>query len=379
MKELMQATYSGVDPDALSALLKSNKEFASHITSIKKADAFYTTTTTGIYDAVYGAKAWIAINQEAGAFGVLPKKPYISGGYRVLINFANAAGIAEDANLPDAVKNDYAKVKVGLKTITAVHKYSEILSLTEGKDDVLAHAEEVTNDGLAFNKSINKQLTTTVDTPAVINLESLHRVNSGFTEKGLVSAGTDVDIYGIDRHTAASIYDAQVITGATPGTAEALSLAKLENAIASCQPYWANPNDISKKVFLTGFDTAMRIAQLLESYQMINPTIKVKLSVNGIETFNGIEGGMYVASYMGIPIIATNDLPKSGTGANLTDILLIDTENTFIQVAKPTIYYESKDPINNKFFGEVGVYQFVGEVVCTNFRANAKIRDLKTA
>ena len=42
------------------------------------------TTTTALYNLVYGQKVWSMINREINALSMLPKKPWKSSGWRVL-------------------------------------------------------------------------------------------------------------------------------------------------------------------------------------------------------------------------------------------------------------------------------------------------------
>ena len=39
---------------------------------LRKADAPVTTSTTGTFNAIFGAYAWAQLNLEANAFGILP-------------------------------------------------------------------------------------------------------------------------------------------------------------------------------------------------------------------------------------------------------------------------------------------------------------------
>ena len=43
---------------------------------LRKADAPITTSTVGVFNAIYGAYAWAQLNLEANAFGILPKYPW---------------------------------------------------------------------------------------------------------------------------------------------------------------------------------------------------------------------------------------------------------------------------------------------------------------
>ena len=49
-----------------------------------KADSPMLSTTTGIYQAIYGRKVWSQLNQEFNAFSILPKRPWERSGWRVI-------------------------------------------------------------------------------------------------------------------------------------------------------------------------------------------------------------------------------------------------------------------------------------------------------
>ena len=51
---------------------------------LRKADAPITTSTVGVFNAIYGAYAWAQLNLEANAFGILPKYPWDKSGWRVI-------------------------------------------------------------------------------------------------------------------------------------------------------------------------------------------------------------------------------------------------------------------------------------------------------
>ena len=79
---------------------------------ITKTDAPVITSTTGVYNAVYGAMVWAALNQEANAFGILPKYPWVRSGWRVITARAGSTGdggIVEDGTIPDTIKPDFSR------------------------------------------------------------------------------------------------------------------------------------------------------------------------------------------------------------------------------------------------------------------------------
>ena len=51
---------------------------------LRKADAPSTTSTAGMFNAIFGAYAWAQLNLEANAFGILPKYPWDKSGWRVI-------------------------------------------------------------------------------------------------------------------------------------------------------------------------------------------------------------------------------------------------------------------------------------------------------
>ena len=59
--------------------------------AFSKSDTDLTTSTTGVYNAVYGANVWYQTNHEGNAFGVLPKYPAQRSGWRVITGDAGSS------------------------------------------------------------------------------------------------------------------------------------------------------------------------------------------------------------------------------------------------------------------------------------------------
>ena len=67
---------------------------------ITKADDPVMSTTTGVYNAIYGAEIWYQLNTEANLFGAIPKVPWGRSGWRVMTgrpSSGGAVGVAETA------------------------------------------------------------------------------------------------------------------------------------------------------------------------------------------------------------------------------------------------------------------------------------------
>jgi hypothetical protein len=131
------------------------------------------------------------------------------------------------------------------------------------------------------------------------------------------------------------------------------------------------------KVILTGYDTLMRLQQLLQAQQRFMEEKRVTPTYNGVKGVPGIEAGFIVATYNGVPIIPTKDMKKDG----LSRMYLLDTDYMYFSTAIPTQYFESGietgDPFAINRLGQEGLYRTMGEVWTTFFGAQGSVRDLK--
>ena len=360
------AEKQGITVDELVA---KTKEEALEVESLTKA-APVITSTTGALNYVYGAQLWSSVCTEANAFGMLPKKPYDKGGYRAITAAAatTSAGTSESGSVPASLKPTLAAVDVGLKTLSATTEISEVLSLQEGKDDVATWGEMLAYAKDEFLNRVNRGLLTDNDTVASTNIESVDRIAGSYSEiAGCSQTANDLDIYGIDRDGGAGWTDAYVSHAS--GTDRTFALSLLDTVIDGVAPYWKNRKN---KVILTGYDTARRIQQLENPKATYTPDMSVEFGVNGVQTRKGIEAGIPVASYDGIPIIVSNNVPKD----TISRVYVLDLDHLWIAVARPVTYVESSDPLVVGF-QKRGVFSMVGELVCTCFAAQGKLRDLK--
>ena len=347
-----------------------------------KADSPMLSSTGGTYQAIYGRKVWSQMNQEFNAFSILPKKPWDRSGWRVITAKPNSGvvhgGVAENATLPETVKPTFQHIAAKPKTIAHTFDMSEVAVFLADKDDGMGDIRSVLKEemGKHHAEMVNKMLLTDVTTVSANNFESLDRICSSAATMATgtsnwVDSDGDFDIYSIDR-SANSWSDAEVNAGAT-NVDRTLSLDHLDTLFQQIWLRGGNP-----KVMLTGYDTLMRLQQLLQSQQRFMEEKRVTPTYNGVKGVPGIEAGFIVATYNGVPIIPTKDMPDDG---NLSRVYYVDTDYIHFSTAIPTQYFESGietgDPFAINRLGQEGLYRTMGEVWTTFFGAQGSVRNLK--
>ena len=376
----------------------TNMGFGYSGSELLKADAPLLSTTAGTYQAIYGRKVWSQLNQEFNAFSILPKRPWDRSGWRVVTakpSTAVGGGIAENGTLPDTTKPTFQNVAAKPKTIAHSFDMSEVAIFLNDKDDGLGDIRSVLKEemGKHHAEHINQMLLQDVDTPAGNDLESLDRVtanaalvdttgtgyaanlaanNNTTGHTAHVSAASDLDIYSIDR-SANTWSDAEISLASDAGLTErTLSLDHLDEMFQKIWIRGGNP-----KVMLTGYDTLMRIQQLLQAQQRFMEEKRVVPTYNGVKGVPGVEAGFIVATYNGVPIIPSKDVAPDG----ISRIYMLDTDYLYYSTAKPTQYFESGietgDPFAINRLGQEGLYRTMGEVWTTFFGGQGSIRDLK--
>ena len=153
-----------------------------------------------------------------------------------------------------------------------------------------------------------------------------------------------------------------------------LSLNQLDGLFQQIWVRGGNP-----KVMLTGYDTLMRVQQLLQSQQRFMESKRVTPTYNGVKGVPGLEAGFIVATYNGVPLIPSKDVVTDTSG--ISRIYYFDTDYLWFQTAIPTQYFESGietgDPFAINRLGQEGLYRTMGEVWDSFFGAGGSIRDLK--
>ena len=152
---------------------------------------------------------------------------------------------------------------------------------------------------------------------------------------------TDHDMYSITRDGSADFHSAEVDVDSS-STNRNLSLNQMDGLFQQLWTRGGNP-----KVMLTGYDTLMSVQQLLQSQQRFMDSKSVTPTFNGVKGVPGIEAGFIVATYNGVPIIPTKDMPQDGAvhyrvSITLTQITcgskLLSQPNTTKAVLKPATH-----------------------------------------
>ena len=345
-----------------------------------KTDDPVLTTTANYLTTTFGPILWNQINMEANAWGILPKKPWDRRGWRLIKTRSTAGGgIAENDNLPDTDRPDLAVASAAPKTIAHNFDLSyQALLEAKGQDDVvgdpMATYRNYTADEHA--KDLNTYLTQDFDTLPGNNLESLDRLTATFSEQTGVSATTgDEDIFTIDKSANSTL---EPYSNHASNVDRALTIPLMNEVIRNIRPYMSDKTG-RNSIWLTGHDTADKIAELLQAQQRfmdVNISPETGATRSGVQTREGIEGGFSVMQYRNMGIFETIDAAQDGTSR----LYNFDLGHTFIKVLAPTQYFqtgvESGDPFILNKLNEEGMYVTLAELNCTMFPANGKLRDL---
>jgi hypothetical protein len=368
--------------------------YGSSMQDVAKADDPVLTSTTGVYNPVFGAAAFSQLNNESNAFGLLPKYPWKKSGWRVISTDAGTTaggGTAESGDLPAAIKPVFQEVSTKPKQVMHTFEVSMIHSglIAKSQDDNLGDMAFMRGYFATLHaKRINEQLLTDTDTLAGYQFESIDRVTC--TSAGSVACSNtaaDEDIYSLDRSAVGTAGWANSgVMDHNSGTDRTLTLDLINADLAALAANGARTN-----IILTGYDTLYRIFSLAESqvrYQgVVKKDVLVQIGVNGVQTEEGQNYGVRVATLYGIPVFASQAVTKD----TISRVYYLDTteqEGTGIPrlgiaLLHPTLYFESgmeamdKNPFAINFTGTKGLYYTSGELICTFFKAQGQLRDLK--
>lgn len=348
-----------------------------------------TTAVTGVLNKVYGALIWAQLNQEANAFGMLPKTTWIRSGWRVKTAMGTSVdtdlSLSETSGLPNAVYPTLALVSMTPKIQVLPFDVTDVVEAlaSVSADDIWGAAHQIRAEvGTEFVKLLNQQLThkvaetnqSSADTRNT-SFETIDRVISKTSEQGFSTAYESV--YGLDK-TTATWANAYVNDSAT---ARDLTDSLVRTLLMNTRKRGANTN-----VMLTGYDTYASLLGMYMSFVRYRPMTEAKaqFGVGGIQTANGLETGINIASLYDIPLVQTVDCPAGVTGS-ISNIYAIDMSDPEgygyprlgISILRPTEYFETRDYVLLNKFVVRGVYRIVGELAGRFLYGQGKLRDIK--
>jgi hypothetical protein len=353
---------------------------------IQKALGTVETATTGVLNRIYGALLWAQMNQEANAFGMLPKTTWVRSGWRIKSAFAvddfADIGLAETSALPPSripeVRTLYATPKMHVLPFDVSDVVEALASVSA--DDVWGAAHQVRAEiGVEFAKQINRALLAKVYNPAGRQvIDTIDRIVSNDAEYSGAQEGWE-DVYGIDRSTE-SWANAYVDMSST---LRDLTDFMIRNLLMHTRARGANTT-----VLLTGYDTYAVIQGIYLTFaRQSNPMTvdRAQFGINGITTAEGSNMGIQIAKLYDIPLVQSVDAPKGNGSGEISYLYALDISDPegygfprlSISVLRPVEYFESRDYILLGKFVVRGVYRFVGELVARFLFGQGKIRDIR--
>ena len=361
---------------------------------IYKVDAPVLSTTTGVLSTIFGKLVWALFNQEANLLGLLPKVVWEKSGWRLVSARAGSSadgGVAEGGTIPDSIKPAFVEVTNTLKTNAHVFEVSEVQEYLVDRDDGTSDLEAMRQlMGIKHKEAMNQLLLADASVEAAaataaytgkVGFETIDRVISSDSEEDAFGGTYDgfFDIFGLDRDTVTT-FDSNV--DHKSGVDRSVSDALIRTSI-----YAAKADGGQTTAIVTGWDTVEQVVSLYSDqvrYNVLGETT-VSLGVNGIQTEDGINTGIRIASLYGIPQIATKDMIQD----TISRMFFLDTSDPEgagmprlgLMIAKPTQYFQAGIEDNTPFaidkFTTQGLYRTMGEIFCTTLQAHPKLRDLK--
>lgn len=325
----------------------SNPQLAllSDIEVIKKA---ITTGTAGAFNPLFSYLIQSQVVTEPNTYNFLPKAPFRGPrtlGYRMQTTGGVAGkGIAEGLTTlgADRVLN-YLEITPTLKEHNQVWSMSRRMIDAVTITDSVEWDDEIEAQTLDFFKGINLDIWTplaTVESPNMEGLRNLLSSNSELTGKALAANSIDPWLdANLDRDAGASFADANTIHNS--GTDLTLAVKDIEQLRELQEPFWEGPDKLANKLYVTGYNTASRWAQLEASKQRFNAEgRKIQQTVNGVRSAEGEAAGYKIATWDGMTMLRDDDM----TTETIKDIALLDMNHVELSELRPFEMVDSEDP-----------------------------------
>ncbi len=375
----------------------------------------------GVWNPIYGAQAWYLLNTEANWFAAMPKLVWDKSGFRTINGYTRTAStmaMSETGTLPTPTIPNIQVVKITPKIAVNTFEVTQVAQqlATESMDDIYGNLDVIRNFYATEHvKLVNEQIgqkaigttaATSVSGAGRLQFESIDRIVSSYAEgiaAGLSSTSTPTLasvlnpwLGAVNKASGPSVYDGYVVSGTTAMesndkgnfsvvsdafTPAPITVQSLLNTIQGAKINGSNAN-----VAFTGYKTYALIAGMFQNIVRYFPMseVPVKFDLNGIESGEGVIGGVQVSTVFGIPLIQAVNTPSSN--GKYENIYFLDTTDTEgygygrlgVQVLYPTTYLEttSRDFILLQQLAYEGLYETIGEIVSRFPLGNAKIRDI---
>lgn len=360
---------------------------------IKKSATELTTADADYFNVMFGASVFNQLNTRSEVFKLLDKEGWTQSGWRVMYQrHANTTGIAEGAALGTADQPELKEMSATIKEVSTRWDTTTRAELLADADDgikgLAAFLRKENGEAHAFY--LDKQLLASVNTSDAAtvaqddsnnNLESIDKMT---TSTAAVAADSDIpnhieDMYLVDRGAAGYtewMQPAACIQGSTEGTAEPLTIDKLDTLIRSSLENGANYQDL---FFLTGHDTLYtlksKLTVLSSSLGQFDIRAQAAASLNGVAGEGGLNFDTRVGYYDGIPIYVSQHVTKD----TASKIYLLDKTAMALRIAAPTTYIASENLVTTNALKKQFAFITAGELIVKRFNTSGKITDLNLA
>ena len=169
-------------------------------------------------------------------------------------------------------------------------------------------------------------------------------------------------------------------TATLVGADRPLDLSLLDGVIRAVEQQGARREAL---IIVTGYDTADAISDLLQARQRFTSTARIMNTLNGVQRVSsvGVDGGVDVMTYKGIPIFRSRAVQNLKGGSGLAPIFGIHTPDCYIAVGMPTLYLETGQSdwlLMGKLRRKAG-YFTAAELIFTRFNRCFKVTQLAKA
>lgn len=372
-------------------------------------EASYDSTNAALLNDLFGAALYVQSNLESDFFGALPKMDMTgantAANQPLPLTFRAAYGPpalqthAEGGSIPSGRTYSTEEVSADIKRSIAVVEQSDLqqlrAELLDGVPlDELTRVDELYQDlaidrdavaaGVAANNSgyVSRDKITELDRVIASGDEE---ANADDVNATAFSDG-DLDVYDIDRSNE-SWADAFVDYNST---VRQLTEDLMDSFLSNLFDFGAL--DRENAVILTGRDTADVLNDLSDEDNVrfvYDPSDGGRESVNDAETIHGVPGTTRRRHYDEIPIVANQHAPAHGP---LSSIYVVPTDTMSVngttvprlgveEYAQP--YVETAGRGEDQGFLSIGefsnqvLYKMDHEIVCRDFSATGKLRDIE--
>ena len=357
--------------DGQLRLLPEGKMAITDPMMMQKLDAPLTNADTGAFNAIFGAAAVIQYAQNANTVSSLGMSVWPSSGFRLssVAGISSDVGIAQSSDRPDTIEPTYVEVPISPKEIAVSSELSDILVIQGETDDAVTFSvnKEVMQSN--FMDAWDSDLLVDGNTLAGNNFESIDRVTaSAATATNLSWTASDEDLYGIDR-SGNAYWDSNSYDNSASD--RFLTRSLLDTGMRAAQQYWADPSSVDKSFWLTGYDLMPDWEALEEAKQFLTSG-RAQFGVNGVSTQPGMDGGVTLMKYKGIPIIQDKNVEVD----TKSRVYLLNTDYIGLSFGRPLEFVTSEDYFVVGF-NKMGLWHAIGELRATKPKACISIRDLK--